>query len=364
MKKNFLFAAFAALLLAACAKKDKTLKPTLQSLTEAVYASGNIYPKNEYLVFANADGLLNRLFVEAGDLVSQGQPLFKIDSDVQDARYKTSGAIYKTALDNLSVGSPALSEARTQMEISRMRLENDSINYTRYKNLLDNNATSRSEYDKALLAFNISRNDFQARKSSVDKLRRQLYIDLQNAENIYQSSATDEANYLVKALYNGTVYEIYKERGEAVRRNDPVAMLGDNSAVYIRLSVDELDIEKIKAGQEVLVKVDLYKDSTFKAKVTRIHRKMNVQDQSFRVDAEFQGAGPSSYYGLTVEANIVITRKKNALTIPKNILISSDSIWIKTDGNTQKIRIRKGIEDFDYVEVLQGIDKNTELVSK
>jgi HlyD family secretion protein len=351
-------------LLTGCGQKEKTITPQVRSLTEAVYASGNIFPKNAYQVYANADGLLNRLFVEAGDEVSGGQPLFKIDSDVQDAKYKSSGAIYKTALDNLSQGSPALAEARAQVESARIRMENDSINYTRYKNLLEHNATSKAEYEKSLLAYSISQNDHISKKNNAEKLRRQLYVDLQNAESIYKSSAKEEQNFLVKALFNGTVYEIYKEPGEAVRKNEPVALLGENDDNYIRLSVDELDIEKVHPGQEVLVKVDLYKDKLYKAKVTRKYRKMNIQDQSFRVDAAFSGEKPSSYYGLTVEANIVIRKKENAMVLPKNVLSGQDSIWIKTNDGTQKIRIKKGIEDFDYVEVLDGIKRNTEVVYK
>jgi multidrug efflux pump subunit AcrA (membrane-fusion protein) len=362
---RYLFLAVAAImLLAACGKKEKTVKPEVKTLTEAVYASGNIYPKNEYLVFANADGLLTRLLVQAGDEVSEGQPLFKIDSDIQDARLKSSNAIYHTAIENFSSNSPALSEARTQVETARIKMETDSVNYYRYKNLLENNATSKAEYDKMALAFQISKNDYQARKNNLERLRRQLFIELQNAESQYNTSAKEGQNFLVKALLNGTVYEIYKERGEAVRRNDPIALLGDNKNIYLRLSVDELDIEKIKPGQEVLVKVDLYRDRVFKAKITRIHRKMNVQDQSFRVDAEFIGEKPTAYYGLTVEANIVIGRKENILTIPKNILAAKDSVWVKTDDGIQKIKIQKGIEDFDFVEVTGGLSKESIVVNK
>ena len=350
-------------LLASCGKIEKGAKPETKSLTEAVYASGNVYPKNEYMIYANADGLLNKLFVEVGDEVIQGQPLFKVDSDIQDARYKSSGAVYQTAVSNLSDDSPILAEAKSLIETSRIKMENDSINYFRYKNLFANTATSKSELDRAMLTYGVSKNDYLARKSNLEKVKRQLYIDLQNAESQYKSNAKEEQNYLVKALFNGTVYEIYKDRGEAVRKNDPVAMLGDNSKIYLKLSVDELDIEKIKPGQEVLVKVDLYKDKIYKGKVSRIHRKMS-KDQSFRVDVEFIGDMPTAYYGLTVEANIIVAKKENVLTIPKNLLSSPDSIWIKTPEGRKKIRIKKGIEDFDYVEVLEGIDKNTEVLGE
>jgi multidrug efflux pump subunit AcrA (membrane-fusion protein) len=243
-------------------------------------------------------------------------------------------------------------------------MENDSVNFFRYKNLLDNNATSKAEYDRASLAYQVSKNDYLGRKNNYERIKRQLYVELQNAESLYKASAKEEQNFFVKSLLNGIVYELYKEEGEAVRRNDPVALLGDPNEVYLRLSVDQLDIERIRIGQEVLVKVDVFKDKVFKAKVTRIHKKMNIQDQSFRVDAEFVGEKPSSYYGLTVEANIVIGTKENALTIPKNILSGQDSLYVKTEDGIQKIKIKKGVEDFDHVEVLQGINANTEIVNQ
>lgn len=364
MKRSLLFAVVGAMALTACGKKEQTVKAERKTLTEAIYASGNIYPKDEYLVYANADGLLNKLLVEAGDQVLEGQPLFKIDSDIQTARYKASGAIYKTALENFSSNSPALQEARNMVETARAKMETDSVNFFRFKQLLENNATSKVEFDKASLAYHVSSNEYQARKNSLEKLKRQLYVELQNAENQYRVSEKEEKNFLIRALLNGTVYEVYKEKGEAVRRNDPIALLGDNNNVYLKLAVDELDIEKIKPGQEVLVKVDMYKDKVFKAKVTRIHRKMNIQDQSFRVDAEFAGEKPTSYYGLTVEANIVVMTKENVLTIPKSILEGQDSLWVNTAEGVKKIKIKKGIEDFDHVEVLEGITAETEIVNR
>jgi HlyD family secretion protein len=119
MKINIILALLMSFLMASCGKKDKVVKPQIKSLTEAVYASGNIFPKNEYMIYANADGLLNKLFVEAGDEVIQGQPLFKIDSDIQDARHKSSSAVYQSAVDNLSNNSPILAEAKSLIETSQ-----------------------------------------------------------------------------------------------------------------------------------------------------------------------------------------------------------------------------------------------------
>jgi len=238
------------------------------------------------------------------------------------------------------------------------------VNYMRYKNLYDNKATSQSEYDRALLSYTTSKNDYLARKSNYGKVKNQLYIDMKNAESQYKVNAKDEDNYQLRSFINGMVYEVYKQRGETVRPNDPVALVGDMKELYMKLKVDELDINKVKVGQNVLIKVDVYKDKVFKAHITKIYPKLTKEDQTFRVDAVFDGATPEAYYGLSVEANIIISQKEKALTIPKTSLIGSDSVMVQTDKGFEKIKIQTGAEDLEYVEVVSGLNANAVIVKK
>jgi multidrug efflux pump subunit AcrA (membrane-fusion protein) len=126
--------------------------------------------------------------------------------------------------------------------------------------------------------------------------------------------------------------------------------------------VDELDIDKIKKGQEVLVKIDTYPHKIFKARISKTYPMLNQKDQSFRVDAQFTDDVPRVYAGLTVEANIIIQQKEQALTIPKTYLIGQDSVRIEKDGKAQQVKITKGVENFEYVEVLAGVDTTSVLL--
>ena len=91
---------------------------------------------------------------------------------------------------------------------------------------------------------------------------------------------------------------------------------------------------------------------------------MNTADQTFRVDAEFESEYTGNYNGVFAEANILIAEKKDALVIPSSLISGGDSVIVKENRNEKKIKIIKGIENFDYVEVVQGLDKNSELVKK
>jgi multidrug efflux pump subunit AcrA (membrane-fusion protein) len=128
--------------------------------------------------------------------------------------------------------------------------------------------------------------------------------------------------------------------------------------------VDEQDIAMVKTGQTVLIKLELDKNKIYKAVVSKIYPKLNEADQSFRVDAVFGTDQPPILYGLTIEANIVISSKPKTLTIPKTALVSEDSVVVKTSDGDKKIRIQRGLENMEYTEIISGLDEKSEIVVK
>jgi hypothetical protein len=201
-----------------------------------------------------------------------------------------------------------------------------------------------------------------AREKAWLRTKNQLYVDLQNSKSNFKVNAREGDNFRIRSFEVGKLYEIYKKQGELVRKGEAVALVGDANEVYAQLAIDEADFVKVQVGQGVLVKIDVYKDKVFKAKVTKLYPKLNKADQTFRVDAEFVGEKPNAYYGMTIEANIVISQNARVLTIPKNYLIDDDSVWIEENGEKKKIKIAKGVENLDLVEVKSGLTEKTILV--
>jgi multidrug efflux pump subunit AcrA (membrane-fusion protein) len=250
------------------------------------------------------------------------------------------------------------------LSTAKYKMENDSINHLRFKNLWDQNATTKIEYDRASLAYRVSSNEYQAQKERLEKLKDQLTLELKNAHAQYTISTIDANNYTIKSNLHGKIYEIYKKPGEVIRRNDAIALVGQSDDFYLQLWIDESDVTKVKQGQELLVKTDLYKDTVFTARITKIYPSLNQDNRSVRVDAEFAGRLPSVVANATAEANIIIQKKDKALTIPKSYLIGTDSILVIVNGETKMIRINKGIETSDYVEIISGITSETEIKDK
>ena len=123
-----------------------------------------------------------------------------------------------------------------------------------------------------------------------------------------------------------------------------------------------MDIVKIEIGQKVFIKADVYGDKVFEARISKVYPKLNREDQSFRVDAKFMGETPNDFYGFTIEANIVVSEKSKALTIPKTFLADKDSVLILQDGKPTKIAIETGIDAVETIEILSGLSLESTLV--
>ncbi|WP_420151801.1 efflux RND transporter periplasmic adaptor subunit [Spirosoma sp.] len=360
--KTVLYITTLALLGSACKRSTDGTSPAYRELTEAVYASGNVYPRNEYTVTADAAGVLEKRLVNEGDSIRQNQLLFVLESASETARQQAAASAYRQARANLGNNSPVLAEQEAQVRNARTRLANDSINYARYRDLYAKNATSRAELERAELNYTISKNNLRAQTNTLLRSRDQIRLDVANNRSQLVSSEEAGRNTRIRSFVNGKVYEVYKEPGEVVRIGDQLALVGSGSQLYAQLAVDESDFGRLRIGQEVVLKADVYADKVFKAKVSKIFPKLNRTDQSFRVDAEFVGEQPASYYGLTVEANIIISQNKHVLTIPKSYVIGNDSVWVEEAGKKKKIKFRKGAENFDMVEVKSGLSETSKLV--
>jgi multidrug resistance efflux pump len=330
---------------------------------EAVYASGFVVSEDEHQIFSEVDGTITAKLANDGDVVSKYDPIFIIESGQQSARFRMAKENYELALRNKSANSPVLHELRAAVDAARSKMEFDSINAERYTNLWKQRATTHVEYDRYILLYKNSRNEYTAQSSRLKRAQDQLALDLQNASSQLEIAGDESGKYIVKSEVDGKVFKTVKEKGELVRRSELLAIVGRDTGFYLQLSVDELDIQRIKEGQSVLVEIDAFPDKVFHATVRKIYPMVNRQQQSLRVDASLEDKLPESYSGLAVEANIVIRQKDNAIVVPKTALLPGDSVIIKTNDGEKKIRVTTGIKTLDEVEITEGIEADQPLIS-
>jgi multidrug efflux pump subunit AcrA (membrane-fusion protein) len=101
--------------------------------------------------------------------------------------------------------------------------------------------------------------------------------------------------------------------------------------------------------------MDSYKNQVFEAVVSKIYPIMDLRSRTFKIEAHFLNPPKKLYPNLTAEANIVITTKKNAITIPKSYLINGEYVLVNSD---EKRKVVTGLSDYQKVEIISGLQQN------
>ena len=363
MKPFLLSALFIGPLLYSC-KKAPQVHLQQKDIIETVYASGKIVSDNEYNLYALSNGSIIKKLVKDGDRVQKGQVIYEVQNEAVTAKYQAALDNYNNTKLNLSAGSPLLHDLQLSLQNAEIRLKNDSLTYQRWKTLWDQGIGTHSNLDNTYTNYQISVNQ---QKSALEKYYSTLH-DLQvnhsNARSQVQAAKKDLNDYFIMADRDGVVWQTFKESGESVRANEMVALIGDSGRRIIRLVVDQEDINRIRTDQRVLLKTDMSGDSVFEARITHIYPAMNESDQTFRVDAVFQGKMPPAYIHSSVEANIIVAARPGARVLRREALANDDSVWVLDKGKEKKIAVTTGLSTLDYVEILDGIDEKTSVLLK
>ncbi len=358
-----LMAALTALVLVqtACKPKQQELKAQQRNLTEAVYASGMLITDQDYKLLATTDGYLLKELVKEGDAVKSGQVLFQLSSSNRHTLEESARMIVQKTMPLTDADAPVLRELGNRIELARAKVTNDSLQCDRYQRLYAAKAISKSAFEKYALQLESSRREFNSLKQQYLNATYNAALQKQQANNQLNQAANEIHNAGIQSLTDGIVYEIYKHEGDLVMPNQAVALIGAGK-VIARLAVDESDLYKIQMNQKVVITIDAFPDKIWHAKISKIYPVLDRVEQSVRVDVTFDEALPANIYGLNVEANIIIVENKSVLTLPKSAIAKGDTVWVKSDKGIEKVKITRGIEDKEFVEISSGITAATTIV--
>jgi HlyD family secretion protein len=349
---SIIFSGFYVFSIMGCNTPVEETQPIREPIMESVYASGTIKSAGQYEVFARVNGIVVSILVAEGQMVSKGQALMQIAGDA--ARIAEDNARLTADYSSVASNQEKINELQLQVDLAYANMKSDSLLLDRQKKLWDQQIGSLNELERRQLSFKNAITSWQSAKLRLDDVKKQLRFSEGQSKKNLMISKVSSADFVIKSEQAGKVYRLMKEKGEMVSLQNPVAIIGDAENFLIELQIDEYDIAKISIGQKVLVRMDSYKHEVFEANITRIIPIMNESSRSFTGEALFAKRPDVLYPNLTLEANIIISSKENALTLPRNYLLNDSTVLTK-DKEVRKIKV--GLSDYRKVEILEGLQE-------
>lgn len=348
-------------LLMSCSKKETDeIQPKVGTITESVYASGVVKAENQYTVFSTVNGVLQKINVTVGQSITQGQSLFQIESEKAALNTENARLAYQLSQESNRYIQDKISEMETKVQIAKDRLALDQSVYNRNKNIKEYKVISEVEYERVELAYKNSKSNYESALKQLSQLRSQLKNE-QSRNNInLKISEKSQSDFNVKSAFSGELFDVLVKEGTLVNSQTPLAIIGKKNAYVLELDVDENDMVRVAVGQKLVVTLDSYKGKVFDATVDKIYPIMDERSRTFKIEAHFDVPPAKLYPNLTAEANIIVTTKKNVVTIPKSYLVDEEYVLVNED---EKRKVKIGLSDYQNVEIIEGLSA-TETIYK
>ncbi|MDW8002447.1 MAG: HlyD family secretion protein [Deltaproteobacteria bacterium] len=264
--------------------------------TDNAYVEGRIH-----IISSKVPGTVKAVYVEDNRLVKKGDVLLEIDEKDYDYKVKEAEAAYEiekrrlTEIESnvlilkqkLSEIDAAIEAEKAQMEVQTYLMEQARIDYERAENLFKKEAIPKERYEKALTSYNVSRTTLKAIKERIKQLEAQRETLLLQIEQLNNTVKTQKAAILLReatlgeaklkksyakivAPADGYVTKKSVEKGNQIQPGQPLMALVSLDDLWVVANYKETQIENIKPGQKVKIKVDSYPGIVFEGKVDSI----------------------------------------------------------------------------------------------
>lgn len=200
-------------------------------------------------------------------------------------------------------------------------------------------------------------------------------ISLKNAKNSLTNVEKQLDNYNIKSPITGMVAYKNNKLGDIISNfqstsSKVMVTIVDNSVKKFEMEVDELDIAKVKVGQDVLITIDALNGQEYTGKVSNINTigQSVAGITSYKVTVELENV-PEIYAGMNVDADIQISSLNNVVRVPLSAVRKGDVVYKKVadeayqDEDTsvpmgyQKVKVEIGQNNSDYIEIISGLNE-------
>ena len=299
---------------------------------------------------ATMGGRIEVLAVKEGDKVKKGQLLMKLWNDDQQAQSTLALTQVETARSRVTEACTVAANMEREAERQSSLFKQGFV------------SSSRDEQTRA---------DAQARRAGCDAARAEVTQTLARVN----ATRVEQSRTVLYAPFAGTVAKIVGEVGEYSTPSPPgvptppAIDLIDDTCLYVRAPMDEVDAPKITTGQIVRISFDALPKQSFPGKVKRVAPYVSaVEKQARTVDIEAtldaDQSTPRLLVGYSADVEVVLAVRENVVRVTTSALQEGGRVLIAASDDTlQERKVKTGLSNWEFTEVIEGLVAGDKVVT-
>jgi multidrug efflux pump subunit AcrA (membrane-fusion protein) len=351
-----------------------------KSLSYSFSATGDITPMMQVDLFPRVSGYLDRIHVNLGDSVHQGQVIARIDQadfvqKVKEIEAKVAQA--KAYLAELEAGSrpEELRQAEEAVRQAQSRFDNAKLQRERVEALFKRQVISKKEADIAEMEYTVAEAQLASsqqhlklvREGARQEVKEVSRAKLKEMEALLAQEQIRLQNTNIVAPFQGEIIRKYVDGGALVSSSTPIVNLVHTMTVKIVANVLERDIPLLKPGMKAAIRTETYPERVFEGRVARINIGLDLSTRTLQAEIEIPNSDRLLKPGMFARVEVVLLEKTGVLAIPSNavILDQGERFVYLVEGNKAVRRpIVTGIEQDRFLEVKEGLTEGDQVVTR
>ena len=314
----------------------QTARPARMDIVKKAVAPGAIVPRREVTIKPRVSGVLEKLYVEAGQRVKEKQLLAKIQ-----------------IIPNVV----ALNNAESAVRAAQISFDNAETQLRRYQQLFDQKLMNETEFNQFKVGFDLKRQELDAAQSNRELIKEGA------------SKSSGKVSNLVNSTVDGMVLDVPVKEGSSVteannfNEGTTIAAIADMGDMIFEGRVDESEVGKLQVGMPVSITVGALGEEKLAGKLEYIAPKGKEKEGTIEFEVK---AAVTLKPGVTVRANysanadIILDTRKAVLSIEESLVqFEKGKAYVEVEGAPQAFsrrEIKLGLSDGINVEVLSGLD--------
>lgn len=220
-------------------------------------------------------GIIEKLYVDDNDHVKKGELLLTIDDRDYKVRYEQAKAAYEMALYKQKSAVVDKNAAETDMKVAQQ-------DFDRYKTLFEKGAVSQQEYDRAKSKYDLAKANYATAQQAVFSKEKNKVADaeLKRLEAVMNQAKLELSYTKIFASEDGKITNRSAEEGAFINAGAPLFSIVPDKR-WVVANFKETQLNKIRVGQKVKIKVDAYPHLKLEGKVDSIQSSTGAKASMF-----------------------------------------------------------------------------------
>ena len=336
-----------------------------RDVKRVVETVGTLFPYDEAIISSQVDGLVEKVPVDLGDRVAEGELMVQISDEEQRYVVAQTEAQLWQALERLGLKSEddKVKDIRESPEVRRARADLDDAEqrYRRFSDLTKQGIGSQQALDEA----QARRQSLQAAYDATLNQARNLIREVERSRAMLDLQRKRLRDTKVLAPFTANVKERQVTAGQFVRANTPLLTLVKIDPIRFRAEVPERMAPWVKVGQVAEVLVEAFANRKFRGKIWRISPTVDQSKRTFIVEALIDNRNEELKPGSYARARVETDKVERIQLVPARAIgyvFGTNKVYVINVDTVEARDVKLGDRYGDEVEVTEGV-KRGEMVA-